>query len=253
MRLKSAYREKPTEAPNIPEEPPQPSETTRVEFTNGAAEPVQANIAAIEPATPDVDEATQALMRQLGHLRQSEALQRQHATQMAQMAAPAPTLPAEPEARITLWRQHGLSDGDANFLATHLELAAEPALCRLASDEAALHHERDTDAHRAATLEAFHRLQGQQAQPAADPAGFFQPPEATRSPAPESVHDQRASIVSAPVSRRDAGAPREPQHPRQVKLSPIEQEIARNLGLSDVAYAEGKLAMQRRKASGELQ
>jgi hypothetical protein len=38
-----------------------------------------------------------------------------------------------------------------------------------------------------------------------------------------------------------------------VKLSPIEQEIARNLGLSDVAYAEGKLAMQRRKASGELQ
>jgi hypothetical protein len=38
-----------------------------------------------------------------------------------------------------------------------------------------------------------------------------------------------------------------------VKLSPIEQEIARNLGLSDVAYAEGKIRMMRAKSNGELQ
>jgi hypothetical protein len=111
-------------------------------------------------------------------------MQRDYAQRMAQMAAPAPTLPAEPEARIALWRTQGLTDDDASFLQAHLELAAEPQLTRVASDEAALHHERDTDAHRAATLEAFRRLQGQQAQaqPASTPA-FFEPPDAARSPA----------------------------------------------------------------------
>jgi hypothetical protein len=38
-----------------------------------------------------------------------------------------------------------------------------------------------------------------------------------------------------------------------VKLSPLEQEMARNLGLTDTAYAEGKLRMLRAKANGELQ
>jgi hypothetical protein len=58
--------------------------------------------------------------------------------------------------------------------------------------------------------------------------------------------------VSAPVSRREPGGPRE-LSPRQVKLSPLEQEMARNLGLTDTAYAEGKLRMLRAKANGELQ
>lgn len=58
--------------------------------------------------------------------------------------------------------------------------------------------------------------------------------------------------MSAPVSRREVGGPRE-LSPRSVKLSPIEQEMARNLGLSDVAYAEGKIRMLKAKANGELQ
>jgi hypothetical protein len=78
---------------------------------------------------------------------------------------------------------------------------------------------------------------------------FFAPP---RSPAPSQERPGAASYVSAPVSRREVGGPRE-LSPRQVKLSPIEQEIARNLGLSDVSYAEGKLRLQRAKANGDLQ
>src|SRR6478672_1708017 len=158
VRLKSAYREKP--AAETPEEPPQPSESVRVEFVD-KTNPDDGTIASVDTAIP-TDEAGAALRQQLQHLRASEQAQKDFATQIAaqraaQMASPAPTLPAEPEARIALWRQHGLSAGDADFLSTHLELAAEPHLCRLASDEAALHHERDTDSHRAATLEAFRR------------------------------------------------------------------------------------------------
>jgi len=257
-RLKTAYRnpEKPpadTPAPSVPvdDERIQPSETTRIEFTDPkAAEPAVAVVS--QDQYPEPDEATLALQKQLADLKKSEQMQREYAQRMAQMAAPAPTLPAEPEARIALWRQHGLTDDDAAFLAANLELVVDPQLTRVASDEAALHHQRDTDAHRAATLEAFRRLQGQQAQaqpPAADPAGFFEPPEPLRSPAAP----DRAALYSAPVSRTASpGSYREPS-PRQVKLSPVEQEIACNLGLSDVAYAEGKLRLAREKQSGERQ
>ena len=119
--------------------------------------------------------------------------------------------------------------------------------------------ERGTEAHRQATKEIFDQhLRQQQAQPAvsarpavADPAGFFEPaPEPSRSPATE--RPGAAAYVSAPVSRREVGGPRE-LFPRQVKLSPLEQEMARNLGLTDTAYAEGKLRMLRAKANGELQ
>jgi hypothetical protein len=185
MAVKSAYREKlaaETPAPNIPEEKIQPSESVHIDFATDKAEPSVGIVSADD--FPEPDEATLALQKQLADLKKSEQMQRDYAQRMAQMAAPAPTLPAEPEARIALWRTQGLTDDDASFLQAHLELAAEPQLTRVASDEAALHHERDTDAHRAATLEAFRRLQGQQAQaqPASTPA-FFEPPDAARSPA----------------------------------------------------------------------
>jgi hypothetical protein len=222
MAVKTAYK---TPAPRvqIDDEKIQPSESVHIDFGTDKAEPSVAIVSADEFP---LDEATLALQKQLAHLKQSEELQRNHARYAAQqqMAAPAPTLPAEPEARIALWRQHGLTDDDASFLQANPELAAEPGLTRLASDEAALHHERDTDAHRAATLEAFHRLQGQQAQTrtATDPAGFFEPPEPARSPAAP----DRAALYSAPVSRTASpGSYREPS-PRSVKLSPAEQQIA---------------------------
>jgi len=225
MRTKSAYK---TPAPSvqIDDEPIQPSATTRIEFID-KTDPDRGTIASIDTAIPEPDEATLTLQKQIADLKKSEEMQREFARHVAvQRAAQTetPTLPADPEARIALWRTQGLSDHDADFISEHLELAVEPHLTRIASDEAAQHHERDTDAHRAATLEAFHRLQGQRAQPAvADPAGFFQPPEEpTRSPAATSPE----SIYSAPVSRSASPRGYREPSPRSVRLSPIEQEIA---------------------------
>jgi hypothetical protein len=263
VKTKTAYRYRekipaaennPAPSVEIDDQPVQPSETTTINFDT--EEPNEAVAEAIQKAA-EADDAAAALMKQLAHLRASEQAQREFATQIAaqraaQMAAPAPTLPAEPEARIALWRQHGLTDDDAAFLEANPELVADPQLTRVASDEAALHHERDTDAHRAATLEAFRRLQGQQARArpaAADPAGFFQPSEPSRSPAAP----DRAALYSAPVSRTASpGSYREPS-PRSVKLTGEESAIAAASGISDVEYARQKLRMLKAKASGELQ
>jgi hypothetical protein len=237
VKTKTAYRYRekipaaennPAPSVEIDDQPVQPSETTTINFDT--EEPNEAVAEAIQKAA-EADDAAAALMKQLAHLRASEQAQREFATQIAaqraaQMAAPAPTLPAEPEARIALWRQHGLTDDDAAFLEANPELVADPQLTRVASDEAALHHERDTDAHRAATLEAFRRLPGQQA---------------------------RARPAAAPVSRTASpGSYREPS-PRSVKLTGEESAIAAASGISDVEYARQKLRMLKAKASGELQ
>lgn len=88
-----------------------------------------------------------------------------------------------------------------------------------------------------------------QAQPAAtDPAGFFQPPEPSRSPAAPA----RGSIYSAPVSRGPVGGYLEPS-PKSVRLSPAEQQIAAASGISDLEYARNKLKMLRERAAGERQ
>ena len=210
MRMKSAYREKPateTPAPNISKEPPQPSETTRVEFTDPkAAEPTVGIVNVAD--YPEPDEATVALRKQLAHLRASEQAQREYA---AQMAAPAPTLPAEPEARIALWRQQGLSDEDASFLEARPDMVNNPALTRLAYGftlQAGV--PRDSTDFAAAMEGNFasllNRAQAQPAtsNPAAQPTpAFFEPPaEPSRSPAAP----DRAAMYSAPVSRRDAGS-----------------------------------------------
>ena len=263
MAIKSAYREKPVEAPNIPEEPPQPSETTRVEFTNGADKAEHPPVAVVNVADyPEPDEATLALQKQLADLKKSEAMQREFAAQVAAQRAaqmaPAPTLPPGREERIALWRTHGLTDDDAAFLEANPELIDNPRLTRVASDEAEQQgYERGSDSHRQATLELFNQHLGhQQAQPAASvgPAStptFFEPPAPSRSPATE--RPGPASYVSAPVSRREVGAPRGPTSPRQVKLSGLEQELAKNLGISDLEYAKQKLLMMAKKASGEIQ
>jgi hypothetical protein len=256
MKTKTAYRlpkNIPVETPDIPEEPIQPSETVDINFdTTDKAEPNEAVAEALQKAA-EADEASEALKRQLAHLQASEQAQREFAAQVAAQraaqAAPAPTLPAEPEARIALWRQHGLSADDASFLAAHHELVAEPHLCRLASDEAALHHERDTDAHRAATLEAFHRLQGQ-ASPATQPTPeFFAPPRAAPSPATE--RPSPAAFVSAPVSRGTPSGETGYRPARKITLTPQDQEYARIAGISDTEYARQKQKLALHKANGD--
>jgi hypothetical protein len=246
MRLKSAYREKPVEAPNIPEEKIQPSEPVKIDFGTDEAEPSVAIVSADEYSQPD--EATLALQKQLADLKKSEELQREYARRMAQQQQQPPTHAA----LLQSWRSQGADEGDLTFLENHPELMDNPALTRLASDQAAERHQRGTDGHRQATKEIFDRHLGhQQAAPAAsvEPTPeFFAPPPPAASPSPASD----SARYSAPVSRREAGGYREPSA-KSVRLSPIEQEIARNLGLTDVAYAEGKIRMMRAKANGDLQ
>jgi hypothetical protein len=244
--LADYLKPQPAETPAPSDEKIQPSETVHIDFATDE-KPSEAVAEAIEKAGA-ADEAAEALRYQLNHLRASEQLQREHAAQMIAARAQPPTR----EQKLEMWRRRGLTEEDGRFLSENPEMIDRDDLTHAASAQAEQQgHERDSDAHRAATLEAFRRLQGQQAQAqpaAADPAGFFEPPEPSRSPAAQ----DRASMYSAPVSRRDAGTPRE-LSPRSVKLSPIEQEIARNLGLSDTAYAHGKLRLAREKATGERQ
>ena len=46
--------------------------------------------------------------------------------------AATPTLPAEPEARIALWKQAGLSDDDAAFLRQRPDMIDNPMITRAA-------------------------------------------------------------------------------------------------------------------------
>ena len=122
-RLKTAYREKipaadNNPAPSVPvdEEPPQPSETTRVEFTNGGdkAEPSVAIVSADE--YPQPDEATVALMRQLDHLRASEQAQKDFAAQVAaQRAAQMAAQPPTREQKLAMWKEQGMDPEDAEI------------------------------------------------------------------------------------------------------------------------------------------
>lgn len=69
---------------------------------------------------------------------------------------------------------------------------------------------------------------------------------------PEPREEQeRTPIVSAPVSRdsRSASTGKINGNPNQVTLSPQEREMARNMGLSDIAYAKGKQQLEAAKSS----
>jgi hypothetical protein len=218
VRTKSAYRTPllldtkvveadPRKAQMLPEEPIQPSETTRIEFTtDNKAEPAIGIVSADE--YPQPDEATLTLQKQIADLKKSEELQREYALHVqaqraAQMAAPAPTLPEGRAERIALWRQHGLSDDDATFLEARPAMIDHPQLTRqavAAAEQSGL--ERGSDDFNIAVENNFNTLMGRaeaQATPASTPA-FFQPPEPSpRSPAaPDSGHVFRAGIEDSP-------------------------------------------------------
>jgi hypothetical protein len=254
VKTKTAYRPKniPSEeapAPNIPDEPPQPSETTRIEFTNGAdkAEPAVAIVSADEIPSPD--EATLALQRQLADLRKSEELQRNYAQQMMAARAQPPTR----EQLLQSWRSQGADENDLSFLQANPELIDNPALTRVASEEAAQQgHERGTDAHRQATREIFHQhLQAQQAQPAASAQPAPTPEYFRPSPQPAPSRPDPSAYVSAPVSRGVPSGETGYRPARQIKLTPQEQEYARVAGISDVEYARQKQKLAQAKLAGD--
>lgn len=64
----------------------------------------------------------------------------------------------------------------------------------------------------------------------------------------DDTDNQRASIVSAPVTRDNrSSSTGRPTTPTRITLTPAEREAARNMGVSDVAYAKGKLQLAANK------
>ena len=266
MALRSRYRERipavENSTPDIPERV-SPSERVEINFdTTDKAEPAVAIVGeAGEPGDAvtealqkavEADEAALSLRRQLEHLRTSEALQRQHAQQMAEQAQ----RPLSREQKLATWRANGGDEGDISFLESHPEMIDRHDVTVVAAEEAAQQgFQRGTPQHRERTREIFEAsLQPQpaaSARPAvADPAGFFQPPPLP-SPSPASVHDHRASIVSAPVSRGTPSGETGLRPTRQVRLTAEEQEYARVAGVSDVEYARQKQKLAQAKANGD--
>jgi hypothetical protein len=101
------------------------------------------------------------------------------------------------------------------------------------------------------------RLQPQPEQQATQPMPpqetpkFFQP-----RPALERLDEPMAAVVSAPVSRGvPQGGDRQATQidPRRVSLSPVEREIARSAGISELEYAKQKIKLSRMKATGQVQ
>jgi hypothetical protein len=87
--------------------------------------------------------------------------------------------------KLEAWRSQGADEGDLTFLESNPELIDNPTLTRVASEEAAQHHERGTEAHRNATREMFHALlQQAQAAAATTQSAFFAPPTPHRHLSP---------------------------------------------------------------------
>lgn len=61
----------------------------------------------------------------------------------------------------------------------------------------------------------------------------------------DSGNDERSSIVAAPVSRESRGNSGRPSVPTRIQLTPEERQMARDMGISDAAYAKG---VQKREA-----
>lgn len=76
--------------------------------------------------------------------------------------------------------------------------------------------------------------------------GFAEPEP--RADDHDDTETERASIVSAPVTRDNRSSLSGKQTaPTRITLSPAEREAARNMGISDVAYAKGKVQMDANK------
>jgi len=78
--------------------------------------------------------------------------------------------------------------------------------------------------------------------PAKEPPPVFAP-----SPSPAEI-EQRASIMSAPVSREGSGGFRRTS---QVTLSPQEKDAGRIAGVTEVEYARQKKILAEKIANGE--
>jgi hypothetical protein len=246
LKTKTAYRKVgPAEisAPDIPEEPIQPSASTTINF-DIEAEPAVAVVSADEYPAPD--EATLALLKQLADLKKSEELQRQHANaQMAQRQ--------QPMTRVEFLQSQGLTEAEAKFFDSREDMMANQQQASEAAAEAlAAGIERDSPEFFSAVEEGFaKRVEALNRQPAAPRAAFIQPRSV--SPAPSAAAPDRSSIYAAPVSRGTPSGGTGQRPARQVTLTPQEQEYARIAGVTDTEYARQKQRLALEKAAGERQ
>jgi hypothetical protein len=203
------------------------------------------------PPVADEDAATKALKDRLREMEQSTELNRQYQAQVAQAQRPLTR-----EQLLEQWRHDGVSEANIEFLKRHPELADNWQLTYYCANEAAQHHERDTDAHRHATKQIFDHYVAEAnktKQLAEEPTpAFFQPepPPAPRRPS------GKASIVSAPVSRDASPGNYQSEFedsPRSVRLSPDQLEAARIAGVTPAEYAKQLIRMRKMQASGEAQ
>jgi hypothetical protein len=259
MKTKTAYRPKPEIPENIPAEntsaveaviaaPEAPAVAIEVKPESEPPAETEA-VREYEKQTTTAAAAAAALKRQVDALRQSEALLRQ---------AVQPQRPLTREQLLDQWRRGGVSDANLKFLADNPELIDGWQLTYHAANEATQRgHEPDSDAHREATKEIFHRYlaeaekQAAQAQTPTEPA-MTSTPEFFRPKAPPPARQQHAP-VSAPVSRSipNGGSRSEyQQDPTKVHLSVEEKEIARASGISEIEYARQRLRLEKEKRDG---
>jgi hypothetical protein len=252
MRTKTQYREAKSESIPAVEAAiaPSPEAPTVAVDVRPESEPQTQSEPERRAEEIKADAAAEALKRQIEALRQSEALLRQ---------PPQPQRPLSRDEKLAVWRQQGMPGDQLEFLKANPAMVDYSDLATFAANEALqAGHERGSGEHMRATKDLFDQhlahLQAQAQQQAAEPAmktttDFFQPPlpKAPRAP---------ASHYSAPVSRDvPNGGPRPEfeENPSRVHLSVEEKQIAAASGISLTEYAKGKIALQRRKAAGEIQ
>jgi hypothetical protein len=154
----------------------------------------------------------------------------------------------QPMTRVEFLRSQGLTEAEARFFdANESMMQNQQQASEAAAEALAAGIPRDSPEFFQAVEEGFaKRLDALNQRAAETPTPSFFAPRPASSP----ERPGPASYVSAPVSRGPIGGPREPS-PRQVKLTPEEQQIAAASGISDVQYAANKLKMLRERASGQ--
>jgi len=232
----TALRNKNNSAPNIPE----------IKL-DGEKPAVAIGVSAEIPpeAAPNAaDEATARLQRQIEELKQSEELQRRHAAQMARAQ--------QQEQAVNFWRQNGVTDAQLRFL-----LAAPGALDQLtdlASHEAVQQgHQYGTATHTEAAVKIFRdrldHLESQAASNASVQPTPREPPPFRPPPPSLPAEPDRASIISAPVSR-EAPSASGSRKPGPIRLTADQKEAARLANISEVEYARQLQRLHDEKSAG---
>ena len=202
----------------------------------------------------EVDGASSAFKAQIENLLRAEEASKQRA-----QASPQQPTRAE---RLNKLRQGGLSEAAVSFLGSNHEIMDYPHLAdqaaRIARDEGYL---PDTEAFFQAVKSNFRAITTPPP-PASSVALEAAEKYSGGGASMPSLHDEAsldrnkfnraAAMVSAPVSREVPSSSREDRVSSRVTLSLAEKEHARLAGVTETAYAQGKLELERRKRAGEI-